>query len=165
MQTLYALTGAYLQLLEMASDPDTDLSVFADTLEAVEGELEVKAEGYAVVNQELQSKIDGISREIERLMAWKSAITSNKRRLNEALMGAMEAMGKRKLETEHFRISIARNGGKQPMYVTPSVEDIPEAFIVRKPEPDKEKIRAALEAGEELDFAHLEERGQHLNIR
>lgn len=165
MQTLYELTDAYLQLLEMASDPETDLSVFADTLEAVEGDLEVKAEGYAIVNQELQTKIDGITREIDRLMAWRSAVMANKRRLNEALMGAMEAMGKRKLETEHFRISIARNGGKQPMYVTPSVEDIPEAFIVRKPEPDKEKIRAALEAGEELGFAHLEERGQHLNIR
>lgn len=165
MQTLYEITDTYIQLLEMASDPETDLSVFADTLEAVEGELEVKAEGYAIVNQELQTRIDGITREIDRLMAWRSAVMSNKKRLNEALMNAMEAMGKRKLETEHFRISIARNGGKQPMYVTPSVEDIPEAFIVRKPEPDKEKIRAALEAGEELGFAHLEERGQHLNIR
>ena len=34
-----------------------------------------------------------------------------------------------------------------------------------KPEVDTKKIREALEAGEQLDFAYLADRGRHLNIK
>ena len=82
-----------------------------------------------------------------------------------ALLDAMDTMGTNKIQTEHFRVSIAKNGGKQPMYVDPNIEAIPEEYIIRRPEPDKEKIREALDAGQELEFAKLLERGTHLSIR
>lgn len=165
MQTLYQITGAYLQLLEMAQDPEIEPSIFADTLEAVEGDLEVKAEGYAIVDSELQTRIDGVEREIERLNGWLASMKNNKRRLREALMQALTVTGKTKLETEHFRIGIARNGGKQPMTISAPIEEIPEAYIIREPKVNTAAVREALEQGKELPFARLEERGQHLSIR
>ena len=42
MSTLYELTNEYMALLEMAEDPDIDPQAFADTLEALGGELESK---------------------------------------------------------------------------------------------------------------------------
>jgi hypothetical protein len=44
MSTIYELTEDYLRLLELAEDPDTDPEAFADTLEGLEGEIEIKAE-------------------------------------------------------------------------------------------------------------------------
>ena len=64
--------------------------------------------------------------------------------------------------TEHFKVSIAKNGGKTPMKIT---GDVPEEFLKYTPAPDNDKIREALDSGLSLDFAHFEERGTHLNIR
>jgi hypothetical protein len=71
----------------------------------------------------------------------------------------MQVMDKPKIQTEHFRLSIAENGGLQPMKIT---GEVPPEFC--KLEPDTKRIREALSNGE-LDFAHLEERGVHLNVR
>jgi hypothetical protein len=43
--TLYELTAEYMQLLEIAEDPDTDVQVLLDTMEGVSGEIEEKADG------------------------------------------------------------------------------------------------------------------------
>ena len=44
MATMYELTGEYRELLAMAGDPEIDPEAIADTLEAISGEIEVKAE-------------------------------------------------------------------------------------------------------------------------
>ena len=47
MATLYELTDEYRQLLEMMEDDTVDPEILKDTLEAVDGEIEVKADGCA----------------------------------------------------------------------------------------------------------------------
>ena len=49
VSTLYELTDDYLALLEMAEDPDIDEQALKDTMEGIEGALEIKAEGYAKI--------------------------------------------------------------------------------------------------------------------
>ena len=163
--TLYELTAEYQNLLELAEDPETDPEVFNDTMEGLTGEIEIKAEGYVIVMKELEAQADKLDKEISRLTARKSTCQNSIKRMKESLMSAMQATGKTKLPTEHFKLSIAKNGGVQPMYVTPEIKDIPEEYIIRKPEPDNNKIRQALTEGKNLDFAHLEERGVHLSVR
>ena len=65
------------------------------------------------------------------------------------------------IKTEHFKLKICNNGGQLPMKVT---GDVPNNFQKVILEPDNKKIREALEKGENLGFAHLEERGKHLRI-
>ena len=157
--TLYELTDEYKQLLEMMEDPDIDPQIITDTMDGVEGEIEIKAEGYIRVMKELEAEADKINNELKRLgNRWDSCQT-NIKRLKESLLNAMQIMDKPKIQTEHFRLSIAKNGGLQPMTIT---GEVPPEFC--KLEPDNKRIREALSNGE-LDFAHLEERGVHLNVR
>ena len=160
--TLYDLTGEYMKLLTMMEDPDVDPEVLQDTLEAVGGEIEDKAEGYVCVAKELEAEADKFDKEIERLIKNRDSLRNNAKRVKATLLSAMDLIDKPKLTTEHFRVSIARNGGLQPMKIT---GDVPEEYLIYKPEPDNKKIREALDNGLALDFAHLEERGRHLNIR
>lgn len=160
--TLYDLTGEYMELLTMMEDPDVDPEVLQDTLEAVGGEIEDKAEGYVCVAKELEAEADKFDKEIERLIKNRDSLRNNAKRVKATLLSAMDLIDKPKLTTEHFRVSIARNGGLQPMKIT---GDVPEEYLIYKPEPDNKKIREALDNGLALDFAHLEERGRHLNIR
>lgn len=157
--TLYEITKEYQDLLEMINDPDVSAEVLADTMEGIEGELEVKADNYITVIKSLETDNYGDKEEIERLQARVKRRTDNIARMKERLMNAMEITGKTKLPTKHYKLSIAKNGGLAPLVVT---GDVPEDFC--KMEPDNSKIREALSKGE-LTFAHLGERGTHLAIR
>ena len=165
METMYSLTQDYKKLLDLAGSMDADeLETFNDTLEAVLGEIEVKADGYAVVLAEIEGRINTVNREIGRLEAIESALSNTRRRMIDRLKTAMEDIGKKEIKTDLHRFKIVNNGGKLPMTVQ---EDcVPEEYTKTevKITPDKDKIRTALESGEVLPFAQLQERGTHLKI-
>ena len=60
--TLYELTDDYMKLLEFAEDPEADPQAIADTMDALEGEIEVKAEGYAKVMKQIEADAAGIAK-------------------------------------------------------------------------------------------------------
>ena len=165
MATLYELTSEYLALLEMAEDPEVGLDVLNDTLEGLTGEIEDKAEGYACVIKELEAEASKFDTEITRLTAQRDRYNSQIKRMKESLMTSMVAMGKTKIPTLHFKVSVANNGGLQPLFVDPDLSKLPEEYIIREPKADNKKIRDALASGQQLEFAHLEPRGKHLSIR
>ena len=165
MNTLYELTNDYKSLLDLAGSMDADeLETFNDTLEAVLGEIEVKADGYAVVLAEIEGRINTVNREIGRLEAIESALSNTRRRMIDRLKTAMEDIGKKEIKTDLHRFKIVGNGGKQPLDINEGC--VPEEYTKTeiKQVPDKDKIRKALESGECLTFAHLEDRGTHLKI-
>ena len=136
--TIYELTDQYRQLLELAEDPDTDITVFQDTMEGLEGEIEEKAENYGRVIRELEGRAAALDAEIERMTKLKVAAKRSIMWMKEALQFAMEGTGKTKIKTEHFNFSVATNGGKQPMYVSDKIDDIPEDFrTYPEPVPNK----------------------------
>ena len=164
MATLYELTDEYLELLSLAEDPDVDPEVFADTLEGLSGEIEVKAENYGIMIKELESQEKKFSGEIDRLTINRNTIRNSIKRMKENLLSAMVAMDKPKIASEHFKFSVAKNGGLQPLSLAP-IDMIPDEYIIMEPKADTDRIRRDLNDGVELSFAHLEERGTHLNIR
>jgi len=164
MSTLYEITGDYLRLLEMLeNDDDIDLQIFKDTLEGIEGEFEIKADGYAKVLKELEANKKKFEAEIERMTARRDSLNNRSKMLKQHLYDSMKATGKTKFKTDLFSFSIRGNGGKQSMEITDKEKNIPKVYMKRVP--DNEKIRKALEAGENLSFAVLKERGEHLTIR
>lgn len=163
MSTLYEITGDYLRLLEMLEEEENiDPQAFADTLEGIEGEFEIKADGYARVLKELNAEALKFKDEIERMTTKMNAINNNSARLKQHLYDSMKKTNKLKFKTDLFSFNIQKNGGLQPMEIVPDVE-IPDEYC--RKEPDKAKIREALKNGAELPFAVLKERGEHLSIR
>lgn len=160
--TLYELTNEFKNLLAIAEDPEVDPDAISDTMEGLTGEIEDKAEGYAIIIKELNAEAEKFNAEADRLMKYAKHLTDNADRMKERLLTSMDAIGMPKITTEHFKVSIVKNGGKEPLRIT---GEVPDDYMIAKPEPDKNKIREAIENGITLDFAHLEERGRHLVIR
>ena len=164
MSTIYELTDDFLRLLEMAEDPETDPQAFADTLEGLEYEIEVKAENYAKVIKQLDSDAAGIDAEIKRLQAKKSAIANSQDRMKKTLEGAMIATGKVKFKTDLFSFNIQKNPPSVELDEE-HLELIPiEYLIPQDPKPDKKRMLAELKEGKELGFARLEQT-ESLRIR
>ena len=162
MATLYELTNEFKELLFLAETEDLDEQTLADTLESLGCELEDKADGYAKVIRELEGQASTLKSEIDRLSNRKRLIENNIKRMKSSLQEAMKVSGKPKFKTSLFSFNIVKNGGKQPLDI---YDKVPEEYSVVKLEPDKDKIRQALESGEELPFAILQERGESLRIR
>ena len=162
--TLYELRAEYMELLALLEDPDTDPQVIADTMEGIQGELDIKCDSYVVVIKNLESQVEMIDAELIRLEKNKSALTNNIKRMKSAVLDTIQMTGSRKMVTDHFKLSIVKNGGKQPMEVD-EIEKIPQDYLTMKPVANMEKIRQELEGGSQLDFARLKERGEHLSIR
>ena len=165
MATLYQLTDDYLTLLEMAEDPDMDEQALMDTMEGIEGEIEIKAEGYAKVIRTLEGDAAACDAESKRLRNKKQTIENNIKRMKSALQMAMETTGKRKFKTPLFSFNIQKN--------TPSVvmdeayiENIPERFLVYKdPEINRKAIKDAINAGEDIGGIAPLEQTESLRIK
>ena len=108
MSTLYELTGEYLELLNIAQEED-DQEIINDTLEAIGGEIEDKADGYAVVIKELEANSDKLDKEIKRLQERKKTISNNIGRIKFNLENAMKITGKVKFKTLRFSFGIQKN--------------------------------------------------------
>ena len=163
--TLYELTEDYMNLLELAEDPDIDEQAFTDTLEGIDGALEDKAEGYAKVIRTLEGDAAACDAESKRLRNKKQTIENNIKRMKAALQYAMQATGKTKFKTALFSFGIQKN----PAAVVIDegyLKNIPDRFLIpQDPQIDKKAIKEALKAGEDLEgIAHLEQT-ESLRIR
>lgn len=159
--TLFDLKEQFRALYELAI-ADDDEQAFLDTLEALKGELEVKAGGYTHVIKQLEMEAKECDNVIANFKAKKEVRENHIKRMKEALMEAMDAAGVESIPAGEYTLKIAKNGGLQPLKIDGEVPDNYKKVIY---EDDKDLIRKALNDGEELEFAHLEPRGRHLNIK
>jgi hypothetical protein len=160
---MYSLTQDYKELLNLAGSADPEeIEIFNDTLEAVLGQIEVKADGYAAVMTEIKGRANTVSAEINRLKAIEDRLNFTIKRMEDRLKAAMEEIGTKDIKTDLHRFRIVGNGGKQKMIIDERC--VPDGYKEEIKVPNKEKIRKALESGELLSFAYLEDRGTHLKI-
>lgn len=159
--TLFDLKEQFRALYELAIS-DNDEQAFLDTLEALKDELEVKAGGYTHVIKQLEMEAKECDNVIANFKAKKEVRENHIKRMKEALMEAMDAAGVDSIPAGEYTLKIAKNGGLQPLKIDGDVPDNYKKVIY---EDDKDLIRKALNDGEELEFAHLEPRGRHLNIK
>lgn len=159
---LFDLSNEYLQVLEMAEDPAVDPQAIADTMEAIEADIEDKADNYARIISQLNGDADALDAEIARLRARKQSIEGNADRLKKSLEEAMRRTGKVKFKTKLHSFGIQKN---PPRCVIDNADEIPESFLVAQaPKIDSAGILKALKAGAVYNFAHLEQ-GESLRIR
>lgn len=174
MSSIYELTGEYLELMNMLEDEEVDEQTIIDTLEALDGEIENKADNYAKIIRSLESDIDGISKENDRLTARKKTYENRIKWLKQNLEMCMRTIGKKKFTTDLFSFNIQKNGGKHKLTIDVDVENIPEEYRIKQPDAvDGEKLRDYLkENGLEgqdgslnCEWCHLEPQRESLRIR
>ncbi len=162
--TLYELTQEFLNVKALLENDEADEKVINDTLDAYLGaDIDEKAEGYAIVIKELEGELAKWKVEKDRIERHCKTLDNNIERMKTRMLDAMTQMDKPEIKTEHFNIKIAKDGGQAPLMFVPDAP-IPQQF--KKWEPDRNKIREAINLGEDVSsFAYLGERGTHINIR
>ena len=161
MSTLWTLKELFYQLYELATD-DEDQQAFIDTLESLRGELVDKAAGYTHVIKQLEMEMQQCDQVVKEFSDKKEKRANAIKRMKQLMIEAMDAAGLESISAGEYTLKIAKNGGLQPLKID---GDVPDNFTKVIVEPDNKKIRDALLEGQELEFAHLEERGRHLNIK
>ena len=113
----------------------------------------------------LLAEAEAVKAEADRMNRRHKSLEARADWLKRTLKANMEFIGKTKFKTALFSFSISKNGGKQPMVITENLGEIPNKFLIRQdPLVNKEAVRELLKE-KEVDWAHLEPYGTHLNIR
>ena len=160
--TLYDLTSQFMAVLDMARDPDADPESFSETLDALEGDIEDKADGYAKVIAQIDADSEAVDREIRRLTERKKVLDNCKKRMKDNLKEAMIATGKTKFDTPLFKFWIQK---APPSVTLTEGAEIPEEFLTpQEPKVNKDKIKEFLAEGNECEFATLEQ-NEYLRIK
>lgn len=167
MSTMYELTADYMSILDMATDPEIPAEVIADTLEGIEGEIELKAENTAKLIKELEGIVVNLKSEEIRLHDRRSVIENRIKTLKDGLYNAMKITGKEKFKTDLFSFNIQKNPVK---LVIDDESKIPCKYLIEQPPKiDTTKLKEDLKAlankrGHERKYAHLEQ-GESLRIK
>lgn len=152
-------------MLEGGADSTEAMDALNEHLAGLDAILETKAEQYAGIITELQSRAAVRAQEAKRMQALAATDQVLADRLKERLKESMERTGKTKIETTRFRLSVAGNGGKQPLSIGCDPLALPPEFVVERVEANKDAIRAALEAGRSIPDCALLPRGTSIRIR
>lgn len=120
-----------------------------DDLLCVIKEVEIRAEARKAEAERLKQR----AKRDEAVAGW----------FRTQILRVMQSQGKTKMETKHWRLSVAMPGGKPAMEIT---DTVPTEWQMEKVEiiPDKESIRSALEQGKVLGFARLVPKEPYLRI-
>lgn len=127
----------------------------------------IKLDRYAALIQFNQTLADAAKAEAKRCADLARIRENRVAAMKARLKVYFEANGIAKVETAKHAFTIAGNGGKLPLVIDENTkpEAAPERFQKVTVDFDQDAIRAALESGEELDFARLGERGTHLRVK
>ena len=172
---LYELTAELNRLNDLLEECEGDLSRLGDMepavtawLESLEGEQAMKLDGYIMLIRQLQAEAAAAKAEEAEWAAKRRARESRATFLQARLKAHLEKTGQAKVTTAAGRVvSVVKNGGVVPLEVKAGVNlyELPDEFVNYEPVLNKTAVRAALEAGRELPFAELLERGTSLRIK
>jgi hypothetical protein len=163
--SLYVLADKFLQAAERLSDLELDEQTIADTLEGLEGEIQIKATNCVMFAKGCRAEADAIGEAIKAMQSRQKAKYRRADAVEQYVLDNMLRTGISKIESPYFALSVRDN---PPSVVIDDAMGIPAEFM-RQPEtpppmPDKALIKAALNANPLICWAHLE-RGKRLDIK
>lgn len=159
--SLYEMSQEWENVFEMLLDPEIPEKAVYDTIEMIEADMDTKADRYAQIIKSMDGDAAQIDAEIKRLQERKASIQKRRDWMKQCLYDSMKATGRTKFKTALFSFNIQKNGGAKPVDLT----DVVPSEWLKPGDPDTKRIREYLEAGNELPFAVLGDRGESLRIR
>jgi hypothetical protein len=162
---LYELTGSFNEIFNLLeTDEDFNYEALEDTLQALEGAIEQKADSVARMIKSLEKTAEAYASEAKRLSD-KAKSTENKARwLKDYLLQAMEATAKDKIQTGIGTVSRRKS---PPSVSILDIEKIPRTYWFTPPPPppqlDKKMVLDALKQGADIPGVELHQ-GYHIRI-
>lgn len=152
MATIYDLQDGIMTILYALEDEEVEVDEekLKEALEHLEGDLSNKLDAYCKVIKNYQSTIDGMKAERTRLSNRINRYELIIAKMKSIITGCLLNIGETKYKTKLFNIN--RLNTKKLVVDT---KNVPEEFkkeVTRK-ETDNDKIKEALNNGEELGFA------------
>lgn len=162
---LYKLTeeyqGAFNVLHERLERGEIDEQTMLDTLESLSGDIEEKSINLASYIKNIEALSYAIREEELRLAERRRVLRKYISRLKNYLLTSMRRCNMPNIESARFKISRRKN----PPAVF-LIGDVPHDFMKIKwtKEPDKTAIKNAIQRGDKIDFAVLEQQ-ERLEIK
>ena len=162
------MDALYDVLLEIENpevlESDEVQEVFESLRKELDTEFASKMDSIAAMITNLQAMAKVRKDEASRL-ARLAEIDENKAKyVKEWVKQTLQSMDVPKLKTDRYNITVANNGGKQPLEIT---GDVPPDYltVTQVSEVNKDLIRHRLDSGDDLGFARYLDRGTHLRIK
>lgn len=156
LPTLYQLTAEYLVAQQQLLELDIPDEVVRDTLEGLAFPIEQKAIAVAQMVRNFETLAADIKAAEADMAARRKAMEKRGERLRAYLKIELERAGIKRVPSPYFDVKIVAN---PPSLQIAEGAAIPDAYMrmppVPMPEPDKKAIKAALEAGTEIDGCHI----------
>jgi hypothetical protein len=157
MKPLYALVEQYREL-ERLDVEDIDEQTLADTLEALQGEIAVKATNCALFARNIETFADTVDEAAQQMAERAKRMRRKADGVRAYLLNQMRGAGISKIQAPEFTVSIRKN----PVAVQIKPEAvIPSEFMVQPKAPpphvDKRKLADALKTGTIVDGCWLEQ--------
>jgi len=164
MNNLFDIVGEFNELYQMAtSEEEQAEQVFIDTLESLKGELTQKAAGYVAVMNRLDMEMKKAEEIEKRYKAIKESRKNAIQRMKDACLWACDELGVKEIDAGDMTIKVKNNGGQLPLIIDDETA-VPQNLCKVTVEPDKSLIREYLKDNE-CDFAHIGERGRHIEVK
>ncbi|MBS4462902.1 MULTISPECIES: siphovirus Gp157 family protein [unclassified Facklamia] len=161
---LYELTNLFHDFTVMLEQAETIEEVEAAqiALQGIEITFDEKVENIVKMIKNFEGDVLAYKNEETKLKAKRQSAENKVESLKSYLFNNMEFLGKEKVKTELFNVSIRNNAPSVDLY---NEEILPEAYLIPlAPKVDKTSIRDALKRGEEVPGAKLV-RSRSLQIR
>ena len=162
---LYTIADQYLIDMQKLQEMEIDEQTFADTLEGLSGELEIKATNVAMFIRNLEASADAIKVAEKAMADRRKLIESKANRLKEYLLENVVRTGITKIESPHFVLSVRKNPPAVDVFNQDMIPD--EYFDIPEPPApslNKNRLKEDLKAGVVIDGARLTA-GQSLSIK
>jgi hypothetical protein len=158
--TLYEINSNYLDLLQAIEDGDVPEEAITDTLDAVKGEFDSKAEAIGCYIKNLSAEADAIKNEIDALMERLRTKNNKIDSLKNYLLSAMQTAGRPKIETSKIRLSIANNPPSvdiddEDAFACWASANAPELLTPQPPKINRQMIKTRLNTGTSIPHAVL----------
>ena len=153
--TLYELMNDYKNFLTAVENGEIPEEAIADTLEAIEGDIDEKIDNIACVLKVLEAEEKAIKAEEDRLAERRKVKANAKERTKTYLSEMLLALGKTEFESPRNKITFRKTPGKvvvadEKAFVEWAIVNDDSLVTYGKPTVNKTAIKQAIESGREL---------------
>ncbi|AML34642.1 siphovirus Gp157 family protein [Klebsiella aerogenes] len=162
--TAISIAANMNKLLALVESGEFTLEDISDTIEGEELALGDKFDGIMSLVRNLEGQAKTLDDELKRLSDRKKSFTGQAKNLKDYILKCMQAADLKNFKTERNTLTV-RKGSLS--VIIDNVDQLPDELVdvATVVAPDRKKIKEAIEAGQDIQGAHLEVGPESLQVR